>query len=180
MEKIAGVTSSSCGRIGHSTKKVDRRAEEPPDPDDPIVDVKGMVVNLIRGTNESLKDKLMGNSANGEKLRRRRRMLNRGVSLLEWCRRYGHYREVCPHNTGQEIDMVSEEDKPPKRVTMLQEDVEAKKYVMGMIVERSQWRKARTIVAKADGIVEANILSGCKFGILGGNHGELAEENLGN
>ncbi|MBA0565461.1 hypothetical protein Golob_010336 [Gossypium lobatum] len=132
MEKIVGVTSSSCGRIGHSTKKVHHRTEEPLDPDDPIVDVKGMVVNLIRGTNESLKDKLMGNSADGEKLRRRR-MLNRGVSL-----RYGHYREVCPHNTGQEIDMVSEEDKPPKRVTMLQEDVEAKKYVVRMIVERSQ------------------------------------------
>ncbi|PPD86592.1 hypothetical protein GOBAR_DD16486 [Gossypium barbadense] len=140
MEKIAGVTSSSCGRIGHSTKKVHRRAEEPPDPDDPIVDVKGMAVNMIRGTNESLKDKLMGNSVD---------------------------------------DMVPEKDKPPKRVTMLQ-DVEAKKYVMGMIVERSQWRKTRTIVAKADGIVEANIVSGCKFLILGGNHGELVEENLGN
>ncbi|MBA0623175.1 hypothetical protein Godav_008657 [Gossypium davidsonii] len=171
MEKIVGVTPSSCGRIGHSTKKVHRRAEEPPDLYDPIMDVKGMAVNLIHGTNESLKDKLMGNSADGEKLRRRRRMLNRGVR---------HYREVCPHNTWQEIDMVPEEDKPPKRVTMLQEDVEAKKYVMGMIVERSQWRKARTIVAKADGIVEANIVSGCKLGILGGNHGELVEENLGN
>ncbi|MBA0691237.1 hypothetical protein Goari_008876 [Gossypium aridum] len=165
MEKIAGVTSSSCGRIGHSTKKVHRRAEEPPDPDDPIVDVKGMV--------EEKDAKSRGQFV------RMVVFVDMGKLLIS-NRRYEHYREVCPHNTGQEIDMVPEEDKPPKRVTMLQEDVEAKKYVVRMIVERSQWRKARTIVAKADGIVEANIVSGCKFGILGGNHGELAEENLGN
>ncbi|KAK5831193.1 hypothetical protein PVK06_014988 [Gossypium arboreum] len=67
MEKIVCVRLSSSGCIGCSTKKLYCRPEEPPNPDDPIMDVKGMAVNLSRGTNESWKDKLMANSAVGEK-----------------------------------------------------------------------------------------------------------------
>ncbi|MBA0601285.1 hypothetical protein Gorai_004466 [Gossypium raimondii] len=67
MEKSTGVTSSSGGDVRHSTKKVRRRPEEPPNPDDPILDTKGLAVNSSGGTKESLKDKLIGNNADGEK-----------------------------------------------------------------------------------------------------------------
>ncbi|KAK5836186.1 hypothetical protein PVK06_011943 [Gossypium arboreum] len=45
------------------------------------------------------------------------------------CGRYGHYREVCPHKAGQEANPLVEEDKSPKRAMVLQEVVEADKYV---------------------------------------------------
>ncbi|KAH1066287.1 hypothetical protein J1N35_031274 [Gossypium stocksii] len=95
-----------------------------------------MAANLSCGTNESWKDKLMGNSADGEKPQKE---------------------EKDAKSRRKETSMVLEEDKPPKRATMLQEEVEAEKYVMGMIVERSQWKKARMTVVKADGVVEANM-----------------------
>ncbi|MBA0573855.1 hypothetical protein Golob_001110, partial [Gossypium lobatum] len=122
MEKSVGVTLSSGGGIGRSTKKLRCRPKEPLDPDDPIVDAKGMMVNSSGSTNESWKDKLMGNSTDG-----------------------------------QETDPAVEEDKSPKQETVLQEEVEAEKYGSWIIFERRQRRKARTVVAKADGIVEANM-----------------------
>ncbi|PPD93667.1 hypothetical protein GOBAR_DD09416 [Gossypium barbadense] len=151
MEKSVGVTLSSGSGIGRLTKKVRCRPKEPLDPDDPIVDAKGMMVNSSGSTNESWKDKLMGNST-----------------------------DVCPHKAGQETDPAVEEDKSPKQETVLQEKVEAQKYGSWMIFERRQRRKARTVVAKADGIVEANIVSGSRFKILNKNHEELVGENLGN
>ncbi|MBA0866912.1 hypothetical protein Goshw_025568 [Gossypium schwendimanii] len=51
---------------------------------------------------------------------------NTDVKSMGW---YGHYREVCPHKAGQEADPVVEEDKSPKRAMVLQEVVEAEKYV---------------------------------------------------
>ncbi|MBA0602922.1 hypothetical protein Gorai_003085, partial [Gossypium raimondii] len=140
-----GVTLSSGGGIGRSTKKVRCRPKEPLDPDDPIVDAKGMMVNSSGSTNESWKDKLMGNSTDG-----------------------------------QETDPAVEEDKSPKQETVLQEKVEAQKYGSWMIFERRQRRKARTVVAKADGIVKANMVSDSRFKILNKNHEELVGENLGN
>ncbi|MBA0816496.1 hypothetical protein Gohar_001153, partial [Gossypium harknessii] len=84
MEKSIGVTLSSGGGIGRSTRKVRCRPKEPLDPDDPIVDAKGMMVNSSGSTNESWKDKLMGNSADdkfvvtkqGKKLIRRWKKIN--------------------------------------------------------------------------------------------------------
>ncbi|MBA0819252.1 hypothetical protein Gohar_028212 [Gossypium harknessii] len=50
--------------IGCSTKKGKRRLTEPPDPNDPVVDDKGMKVNPTNITPISWKDKLMGDMAN--------------------------------------------------------------------------------------------------------------------
>ncbi|PPR81889.1 hypothetical protein GOBAR_AA38824 [Gossypium barbadense] len=88
--KIAG------GNIGRSTKKVRCKPKEPLDPDDLIVDAKGMTVNSSGSTNEPWKDKLIG----------------------------------------QETDPAVEEDKSPKQETVLQEEVEAKKYGSWMTFER--------------------------------------------
>ncbi|PPR95401.1 hypothetical protein GOBAR_AA25267 [Gossypium barbadense] len=50
--------------IGCSTKKVQRRLTEPLDPDDLVVDDKGMKVNPTNTAPISWKDKLMGDMAN--------------------------------------------------------------------------------------------------------------------
>ncbi|KAH1039048.1 hypothetical protein J1N35_040791 [Gossypium stocksii] len=107
MEKSISVMSSSGGDIGRPTKKVRCRPEEPPNPDDPILDGKGMVVNSSGGTNESWKDKLIGNSADGEKSQKKplisKVRIDRRIQLVEYdylpmvcveCGWYGHCRKV--------------------------------------------------------------------------------------
>lgn len=59
MEENLSVNASN----GRLSKKVHRRLEEPPDLDDPMVDGKGVKVNLETVVKGSWKDMLLGNSA---------------------------------------------------------------------------------------------------------------------
>lgn len=52
--------ASTGNNAGRSTKKVSRRPDEPPDPDDLVVNDKGTSVDIPTAQSESWKDKFLG------------------------------------------------------------------------------------------------------------------------
>ncbi|KAK5819973.1 hypothetical protein PVK06_025013 [Gossypium arboreum] len=67
------------GRIGRSIKKLRQRSTEPPDPDDLVVNDKGIKVNTNNVTTKLWKDKLLGNTTTSMNTQK-----EEDFELLQW------------------------------------------------------------------------------------------------
>lgn len=56
--------------LGRVTKKIRKRPNEPPDPDDPVVYGQGMLVDSREQSTTSWRDKLLGSTSNNDPLQK--------------------------------------------------------------------------------------------------------------